>query len=367
MNMKKKIIIAGSIIAVVAAGVFVVFSLKTLGRSPSGERLKRIQSSPHYKDNAFQNIHKTTVSREGASMVSALKKLLFDNSTAPPSAGLPFVRTDLMNLKDEKPTIVWFGHSSYLIKYRGKNILVDPVFSGHASPTSLMIKAFTGTDNYHVNDMPPIDVLVITHDHYDHLDYDTMNLLKDKVKSIVTPLGVGEHLEYWGVRPEIIHELDWWESVTTEGVKLSAAPSRHFSGRSFKRAETLWAAFALEIDQYKIFIGGDSGYDDQFKVIGDKWGPFDLAFLECGQYNEDWPYIHMFPEQTVQAALDLKAKVLLPVHWAKFKLSLHAWDDSVKRVYESAKKNNLPLATPEIGEAFSIGEDLPSKTWWISK
>lgn len=355
------------VVVVLLLGVFVAFNLPTFGKAPSGERLVRMEKSPNYKDGVFKNIHETTVSREGASLVSALRKMLFDNSTAPPSAGLPFVKTDLKALSDDKPTVVWFGHSSYLIKYKGKAVLVDPVFSGHASPSSLMIKAFTGTNNYHVDDMPEIDLLVITHDHYDHLDYETIGALKGKVKNVVMPLGVGAHFEHWGWNKNLLTELDWWESSSIQSMNLTAVPSRHFSGRLFKRGVTLWAAFVLEIENYKIFLGGDSGYDDQFKAIGEKFGPFDLAFLECGQYNEDWPYIHMFPEETAQAAVDLKAKVLLPVHWAKFKLSRHAWDDSIKRVHEAAKKLNLPLATPEIGETFTIGGPLPDKAWWLEK
>lgn len=341
-----------------------MFGFKTLGSAPAGERLQRIQKSPNYKNGSFQNIHPTFVSTEDVPLFATLQKMLFDKSLEPHSSDYPFVQTDLKTLNDEAPTLVWFGHSSYLIKYRGKNILVDPVFSGHASPTSYLIQAFKGTDQYSVKDLPKIDVLLITHDHYDHLDFLTVQALKDHVAQVITPLGVGEHLESWGWNKDVITELDWWETKELPGMKFTATPARHFSGRSYKRALTLWASFVLELDHTKIFIGGDSGYDDQFKKIGEKWGSFDLAILENGQYNEGWPHIHMFPEQTVQAAQDLHAKVLMPVHWGKFKLSLHAWDEPIKRVSTKAQEVGMPMTTPRIGEPLVLGKPLPQTDWW---
>ncbi|HEX4850700.1 MAG TPA: MBL fold metallo-hydrolase, partial [Puia sp.] len=208
-------------------------------------------------------------------------------------------------------------------------------------------------------------LMILTHDHYDHLDYKTIVALKPMVKQICTSLGVASHLVYWGLDPNCILELDWWESIRMkDNFKLTAAPARHFSGRTFDRNKTLWSSFVLENDFAKIYIGGDSGYDSHFKVIGEKMGPFELAILESGQYNESWPQIHMMPEETVQAAKDLQAKVLLPVHWGKFALSLHPWNEPIRRVLKEAIILNQEVATPMIGEPFYLQGPIPKNEWW---
>jgi L-ascorbate metabolism protein UlaG (beta-lactamase superfamily) len=281
-----------------------------------------------------------------------------------PAAPIPSVKSDLKTFSSEKPGIFWFGHSSYLIKTNGKNLLIDPVFSGHASPFSFMVKAFEGANNYAASDFPDIDILILSHDHYDHLDYETIIAIKDKVKHFYVPLGVGAHLENWGVAENKITELDWWEAATFENLKLTATPARHFSGRGLKRGKSLWASYVLETPSHKIYIGGDSGYDAHFKAIGEKFGPFDLAILETGQYNKNWPYIHMMPEQTVQAAQDLQAKVLLPVHLGKFALALHDWDEPLQRVVKAAAEKQVKVTTPMIGEPVILDEKYPAGHWW---
>jgi L-ascorbate metabolism protein UlaG (beta-lactamase superfamily) len=218
---------------------------------------------------------------------------------------------------------------------------------------------------YGVNDFPNLDMVVITHDHYDHLDYKTILQLKDKTKLFCTSLGVGAHLEHWGIAPERIVELDWWESkIIFESMELTATPARHFSGRSFARYKSLWSSFILKTPTHRLFLGGDSGYETHFQTIGEKYGPFDIALLECGQYNEDWPYIHMMPEQTVQASIDLKAAVLMTVHWAKFKLSLHPWKEPIERATKAADAKGVTYTTPLIGQPVIIGENYPREAWW---
>jgi L-ascorbate metabolism protein UlaG (beta-lactamase superfamily) len=340
---------------------------KVFGVHPSGRRQERIEKSPQYRDGIFHNATATEVMQKKGGSFGVAKKLLFPDGSIEtiPFHDIHAVKVDLHTLPDDRPTVVWFGHSSYLIRYRGKNILVDPVFSGNASPVSMFVKAFAGTNTYSAADMPKIDILIITHDHYDHLDYQTVLELKPKTGHIYTALGVGAHLESWGFPESQISEFDWWESAAiSENIKLTATPARHFSGRGLTRAKTLWASFVLELDHYKIYIGGDSGYDTHFKDIGEKFGPFDLAFMECGQYNEDWPLIHSFPEQTAQAAKDLGAKVMMPVHWSKFQLSLHPWTEPVERVSVAAAKLGVPLVTPRIGEVFTLGDVLPTTRWW---
>jgi L-ascorbate metabolism protein UlaG (beta-lactamase superfamily) len=341
------------------------FQRKTFGVHPKGKRQTRVEHSRHYKNGAFENLSPTEVMLKEASFFRMLFDFFNKSKTTAPNRRLPSIKTNLNHLGDQTPVLVWFGHSSYLIKYQGQNILIDPVFSGNASPVSFFAKAFSGTDTYSPNDFPTIDLLIITHDHYDHLDYKSMVAFKDKVKKVYTPLGVGAHLEHWGYSSNSIVELDWWDTHhVAENIKLSATPARHFSGRRFKRAKTLWASFVLELDQYKLFIGGDSGYDAHFKTIGEKFGPFDIAILEAGQYGKNWPYIHMLPEQTVQAAIDLKTRTLLPVHWGKFALAFHAWDEPINGVLEHAAAMEVKITTPMIGEVVQLNEVYPTSTWW---
>jgi len=340
--------------------------LKSMGKNPSGERLKRVQNSKNYRDNIFQNLSITEVMKEKGDFFRTFMKFLNKPKNTKPARPLPSVKTDLKNLPDGKPILVWFGHSSYLIKIDGKHILVDPVFSGYASPIRMnSAKNFDGTNVYGVDDMPAIDILLITHDHYDHCDYKTILELNNKTKYIITSLGVGSHFEYWGIDMNKVTELDWYESADKiDGIKITAAPARHFSGRDFKRAKTLWSSFILKTKNHAIYMGADSGYDVHFKEIGEKHGPFDLAILESGQYNEAWKSIHMMPEETVQASIDVKAKTLLPVHWGKFSLSLHPWNEPIERVMKKAEELKVEVTTPLIGEPLILGESHLTKMWW---
>jgi L-ascorbate metabolism protein UlaG (beta-lactamase superfamily) len=212
---------------------------------------------------------------------------------------------------------------------------------------------------------PFSELTIITHDHYDHLDHKTITRLSSKTGAFVTSLGVGSHLEHWGVPADKITELDWWESTNHDAdIHLTATPARHFSGRGVLRNKTLWSSFVLRLYDYKILIGGDSGYGEHFTQIGLNHGPFDVAILEAGQYGDAWPYIHMFPEQTVQAALDLKAKTLLPVHWGKFALAYHAWNEPIQRVLNQAQKQQMPVLVPQIGKPLQLSIVESQEIWW---
>lgn len=332
-------------------------------KSPSIE--ERIQQSQNFRDGAFQNLSLTPMKPENVTYFTMLRKMLKRPAEVRPPGPMPTVRTDLKALYSEKPVVTWFGHSSYLIHVKGFNILVDPVFSGSTSPMSFMVKAFPGADAYTPADMPEIDLMIITHNHYDHLDKKTLAQLKPHTKKVYTGLGVGLDLQHCLATGNNITEMDWWETrEIAKDITLTATPARHFSGRGFKRGGSLWSSFVLEIFGYKIFIGGDSGYDTHFKAIGDKFGPFDLVILECGQYNDYWPFIHMKPEETVQAAIDLQAKALLPVHWGKFVLAMHAWNDSPKRVTAAGAQKGLLVTTPHIGEPVTVGAHYPQEHWW---
>ncbi|MDR2285186.1 MAG: MBL fold metallo-hydrolase, partial [Sphingobacterium sp.] len=225
------------------------------------------------------------------------------------------------------------------------------------------VRAFESEYNYQVDDLPESDILFITHDHWDHLDYNTFMKLKDKVKQIVTGLGVGAHLEKWGYPAGQITELYWGEHAEIDGFQIHSTTARHFSGRTFKRNTTLWSSFVLKGSK-RIFIGGDSGYGKHFKEIGNAHGPFDFAILENGQYNAMWKYIHMMPEEVVTATQDLQARYLIPVHSAKFPLANHAWDEPLKRVTEAASAQHIAIITPKIGQIVSLEEYKLYPRWW---
>ncbi len=354
-----------AILLTLSGGGYLFFEQKQFGKLPTGKRLERIKQSPNYRDGSFQNLSVTPDLAEGASMMKIMKAFLFNREEREPGKTLPYVRADLHEPADNEPEITWFGHSSYLIKISGKTILVDPVFSGNASPVSFFAKSYKGSNEYQMEDFPEIDAVIITHDHYDHLDYESILKLKKKKTHFYTSLGVGAHLEYWGIEDNRITEFDWWDQIHIDSnISLTAAPARHFSGRKFKRNQSIWSSFILKTSSSNIYLGGDSGYDTHFKTIGEKYGPFDLAILECGQYNAWWPYIHMMPEQTAQASIDLKAKVLMPVHWSKFTLALHNWNEPMKAIYQASKEKNIILTTPMIGEPVSLNHHLPDSVWW---
>lgn len=281
-----------------------------------------------------------------------------------PSHALPSVKTDLRSFDSDQPSIIWFGHSSYLIICKGIKILVDPVFSNYASPVPGFVKAFKGSNVYTADDMPDIDYLVITHNHYDHLDRKTLRSLLPRVKHVYTSIGAGKYLPETSTAAGIT-EMDWWEKeVLQRGISLMATPARHFSGRGLIQNESLWSSFVLELFDHRIYIGGDSGYGPHFKMIGEKTGGFDIVLLECGQYNLAWHDIHLLPEETVQVATELKAKMLMPVHWAKFALANHPWNEPAQRVSEKAKESGVPLVIPMIGQPVTLGEKFNGEIWW---
>ena len=340
----------------------------SFGSQPEGERLEKILLSKNYKNGSFQNLSPTKMMVENASYIQLFKMYIQKKTPTDPIDSLPIITPDFKN-ESENPEIIWFGHSSYLIQYQKFNILVDPVFSVRASPVQYAgSKAYYGTQVFNLDMLPYIDIVIISHDHYDHLDFETITRFKSRMVKFFVPLGVGAHLEYWEISPENITELDWWESVALGNfMTLTATPARHFSGRALTgRNQTLWSSYVLQMNHFKIFLGGDSGYDSHFIEIGKKFGAFDLAILECGQYNASWPYIHMMPEQTAQAAIDLKAKFLLPVHWSKFTLALHLWNEPIQRVVKKSHELHLLITTPQIGEKVIVGSKYPQSNWWDS-
>lgn len=337
------------------------------GKRPSGERLERIKQSPQYKNGKFQNTNHTPQVTQ--SLWIALTDYLFRKSKeSKPDHPIPHQTVDWSHFLQQDEALIWLGHSSYILRTGGKTILVDPVLSGNASPIPGGGKAFKGTDVVTAEDLPTIDFLFISHDHYDHMDYKTLKKIQPKIGKVIVGLGVGSHLEHWGYSKNQIIEKDWWDKVDLgDGFTVTVAPARHFSGRSIWTANTLWASYVLKTPSKMIYLGGDSGYDTHFKEIGDKFGPFDLAILENGQYDLSWKYIHMMPEEVVQATKDLQAKVLFPVHSSKFVLANHSWYEPLDRVSAEAVKQEQPLVTPLIGEVVDLNSMNTQPTFWWKK
>ncbi|MDR2865408.1 MAG: MBL fold metallo-hydrolase [Spirochaetaceae bacterium] len=372
MKVKKRImlIVPGIIFTVII--ITIASSCRSFGKLPSGERLERIENSPYYTDGSFHypgplpvrpepSAEEKSKKRYGG-MFGVLKRILFGgDKREKPSLPLPSSKTDLFALDRNDNLIVWMGHSSYYMQVDGKRFLVDPVFSGKA----LVVKAFKGSDIYEPADIPPLDFLVISHDHWDHLDYKTVTALQDQSAKVITGLGTASHLEYWGFKKENIIELEWNETADLGGgFSTTAIATPHFSGRALTRNKTQWSAFVLKTPSRNIYIGGDGGYADFFTDVGSRYGPFDLAFLECGQYNEQWRNSHMFPEDTAQASIDLKAKKLFAVHYAKFVLSTHAWDEPITRLRAICDERNITLIHPLIGARVNFDKDEIYPRWW---
>ena len=326
------------------------------------------QSNYSAEDGVFYNIKEDAGPNKMSfwDTVKIVKKVFFDKASRAPKRKLPEVKPDIVSFLIPGDTVkfIWFGHSTLLLNLDGQTILIDPVFSNTASPFDFMVKRFQAPV-LKLEELPHIDTIVISHDHYDHLDKQTIKYFIDKTTDFITPVGVGSHLRDWGVPSSRISELNWGDTVSRNGINFIAAPAQHFSGRGlFDRNETLWASWIVQGKHDKIFYSGDSGYSDHFKEIGHRYGPFDFAFMENGQYNERWPDVHMQPEETLQAMLDLNAHTLIPVHWGMFDLSLHHWTEPIVRTYKIAKAWDLPIITPRFGEVVDTGSSQTYSPWW---
>jgi L-ascorbate metabolism protein UlaG (beta-lactamase superfamily) len=357
----------GAVLSGVAISGCAYLGRKKFGRLPEGERLETISQSPNYRDGTFHNrVPIPEIVKGGTSMATFIKYFFHERDNPEPPGPVPVVKTDLKNIDKRRDVVVWLGHSSYFIQLGGRTILVDPVFSSYASPFFFSTRAFEGTNIYTADDMPRIDYLLISHDHWDHLDYATVMALKPKIRHVVTGLGVGEHFAHWGFRHETVHEQDWDTAIQLDrDLTIHVLTSRHFSGRWLDRNRTLWVSFALETPSRRIYYSGDSGYGPHFMDIGERFGGFDLALLDSGQYNTDWPYVHMMPEQSAQAAVDLCAGSALPSHTGKFCISYHSWDDPFRRFLAASENKPYWPVTPRIGELIHLSEqDQGFTRWW---
>ena len=350
MRMKVLLIIVGVVLLLAGIGL-AVLSHPAFGlwRHVSKER---IQASPNYRDGMFQNqVPTPQFTGDSASTRGTLWRFLTNKDTLRvPQQPIHAIKTDLKDLPTDSDWLVWFGHSSYLFCLNGMRYLVDPLLQPEW-PASMMLKAFPGTDIYRPEDLPNIDVLIITHEHWDHMDYATLRDIRDRVQQVVCPLGIADYLRYWGYEDEQIFELDWYERLTAEGgLTITCLPSRHFSNRLLgKPNQTLWASFMVEAGGRKVYIGGDGGYDKRFSEIHERFGAVDLAILENGQYNANWRYIHTTPQDLEKVILDLQARQIFTVHHDKYSLAMHPWYEPDSVAHDIAAKYDIHLLDTPIG------------------
>lgn len=313
----------------------------------------------------YENQIPTFMNMNLKSMISMMKDSISSKSIRRPSS--PIQVENFVEGTTSHSRVTWFGHSAFLLELEGKRLFFDPMLGNRPSPVSWAgTKRFSTNLSIEPEELFHIDAIVISHDHYDHLDYSSIRRLKDKTERFIVPLGVRRYLVNWGVPSEKITEHAWGDEVQLEDLTLACMPARHFSGRGlFNRNSTLWCSWVIAGRETKVYYSGDSGYGPHFKEIGDTYGPFDVTLMECGQYDERWSHIHMLPEETVQAHLDVRGDLLIPVHWGAFTLAFHSWIDPVERVTKAAALHQVSISTPKIGETVCIGmDDCPKTPWW---
>lgn len=357
-----------TILALVVVGVLFVNFAPQFGAEHGEEHKKNMMSSPQYSNGVFTNQVTTNTAGTDSSMLEIIIKFIKGVPNQNPSKNLEVLKVNPESLEyKNEPNLVWFGHSTFLLTMPKLTLFFDPVFSEKASPHPWLGKSrYNKEFPLTPEQVPEIDAIVISHDHYDHLDYDSVLKLDHKVKAYFVPMGVGTHLESWGIAKDKIQEFNWWQAETINDLTITFTPARHFSGRRITNAnQTLWGGWYVKAMDSSLFFSGDTGYGPHFSEIKDKLGAPDFALLECGQYNEAWSDIHMMPEQTVQAAQDLEAKVMMPIHWGSFTLALHSWTDPVERALAEANKLQQAIVTPEIGALVELSQQpAASNPWW---
>ena len=352
-------------------GAFIIIAFinisPELGGNPSKNQRKTYETFKNYKNGEFHNLELYQTMTGEMSMTEFFRN---DSNRRPIVDIIP----EKMDIKDfskiqfDKIKISWLGHSAFILNINGNIILLDPMLGDYAAPIPIpSLERYNSESPLNVDEIKEISAVIFSHDHYDHLNYPTIKKIKNKVKKYFVPHGMGSHLMNWGIESEKIIELNWEESVVFNDIEFVCLPALHFSGRGiFNKNSTLWASWALKSDKGKIYFSGDSGYGNHFKNIGNVHGPFDLALIDCGQYNVAWKYSHMFPEQAIQAAKDLKSEYFMPIHWGAFTLSTHSWTEPVISALDYAESSNQKIVTPRIGQVFYIPNELniDGDFWW---
>ena len=352
-------------------------SCTQFGENPSGDHLEEMKNSPNYdvEINRFKNRIENMWEQMGErdSFWDNPRKRIsnnyfFNSAETVPENKLPEVKPP--NIKDfikstESIKFIWFGHSTLLVNIKNTIILIDPVFSKAASPVSFLVKRFQ-PPVLELKDLPRIDYVLISHDHYDHLDMETVIFFKEKDVKFIAPLGVTSHLKSWDIDRSKLFEADWWGTLEFEGITFICTPAQHFSGRlaTFSGFKTLWASWIVKTESNSFYFSGDSGYDIHYKEIGDKYGPFELVFMDSGQYNERWREVHNMPDEAAQAVLDLKGKAMVPIHWGMFNLAIHDWYEPVEESEKYAEKFGIKLMTPKLGQLVSLERKNVFEKWW---
>lgn len=332
----------------------------------------KYQEVSNWNGKTFDNLSKTTIDVNIRTLPKLLYKSLTNRQDRQPVDPIPYHPSyktkKATKATADDPYFIWFGHSVSVISIGGVNLLIDPMFGPDAAPIAPIRSPRFSSDSLDlIDELPHIDAVLLTHDHYDHLDLQSIQKLMPKVSQYYVSMGVGRHLRKWGVPSDQIQELAWWDSVSHGDVQLTFTPSRHFSGRGLgDRTQCLWGGWVIQSKDSKIYWSGDGGYDYHFKEIGAKFGPFDYTFIECGQYNKLWKQIHLHPEEAVQAAIDAGSDHVIPVHWAGFSLATHTWKEPVDRFWAEATKKKLNVCVPQIGEVVSMNQKYTTEKWWES-
>jgi L-ascorbate metabolism protein UlaG (beta-lactamase superfamily) len=339
------------------------------GGKLEGDRLARARANPQYRANKFVNVV-PQASYRLADVWDVVRGQFFDHQIRVPPRPLPVqsVAAKVLEAELAAPSLraFWIGHASVFVEIDGVRMLIDPIFSDYASPFEFGPKRFQPTP-VSLDALPAIDAVLITHDHYDHLDMRTVQHLASKGSAFFVPLGIGAHLQTWGVPPTLIHELEWWQERTVRGVRLVSTPSRHYSGRGLSDGSaTLWSSWSVIGLRHSFYVSGDTGYSDHFRAIGERLGPFDLSFIKIGAYGPGAPWIdiHMSAEDAVRAHLDVRARRMFPVHWGTFNLAFHDWDEPIKRAVAAARASQVELLTPRLGEMVHADQPFASNPWW---
>lgn len=358
----------GGLLLLIVLVTLVLHFYPVFGAKPSKNELECYKQSPNFRGRTFTYPIPTTLAMGLWTSMQVMLEFMKGSPSRQPAKRLPMVEFVPRSESDERVSrVTWFGHSALMLELEGKRLLLDPMFGPTPSPVPIFGgRRYSGTLPFQVDELPWIDAVLLSHDHFDHLDYGSILKLKDKIGRFFVPLGVKPHLVRWGVDAARITEHDWWEEAEFAGLKLACTPARHFSGRSLRtRNTTLWCSWVIRGEDSRVFFSGDSGYGPHFREIGERYGPFELTLMECGQYDTRWAAIHMLPEETVQAHLDVRGRVMLPIHWGAFTLAVHDWTDPVERAVRAAERQGAFVATPRIGEPVIIGSlAFPTDAWW---